>query len=147
MKKTLGELMHMLDSTNPRERTLALTYIGKQRLYNALEACVASLKDDDDETRAMAAWALDRMGIPASAAVPALLDALRDPVFGVRSNAGWALVHLARRTLPHVVVPDVIDVLRDSDSPDARQMAYLVLHNIGGEDAHEAIARYWRRQS
>lgn len=145
MKKTLAQLLHMLDSENPRERTLALTYIGKQRMYSALEACVASLRDEDDETRAMAAWALDRMGIPAAAAVPALLDALRDPVFGVRSNAGWALVHLARRTMPHVVVPDVIDVLKDSESANARQMAYLVLHNIGGEAAHEAIMRYWRR--
>jgi HEAT repeat protein len=143
MKKSIAELVELLASLNPRERALGLTFVGKQRCYAMQSRTTEALMDSDDDVRAMAAWALDRLSSPAS--VPALLGALHDPVFGVRSNAGWALVHMARRLMPEMVVPDVIEVLSDSSDDNARQMAYLVLHHIGGDVAHEAIRLYWRR--
>lgn len=143
VKKTDSEIQLLLRSSNPRERSLALMFIGKQRAYAMLSVSVEALSDPEPDVRAMAAWALDRLGSPQT--VPVLLEAMHDPVFGVRSNAGWALVHMAQRIMPQVVVPDVIDVLRGSNNDDARQMAFLVLYHIGGEVAQEAIRQWWRR--
>jgi len=144
MRKSVKDILTMMQSENPRERAMALTFIGKQREYTVVQSSMMALQDPDGDVRAMAAWALDRLGVAATVAVPVLLEALYDPVFGVRSNAGWALVHLTRRTMPQLVVPEVVDILRFSDNDHARQMAYLVLHHIGGEVAREAIMRYWR---
>lgn len=144
MKKSLHDILKLLDSESAKDRALGLTYIGKQRRYNMLHQCMGCLQhDDDDKVRAMAVWALDRLGSPVT--VPILIDAMHDIMFGVRSGAGWALVHIAERTLPEMVVPDVIDVLAESGNEDARQMAYFVLSHIGGAMADDAIARYWRK--
>jgi len=142
MNKSPEELITMLEETNELKRALALKFIGKYRYLNLIDHCVESLEDPSAEVREFAAWALDQLGSPQT--VPALLNALYDPVFGVRSNAGWALVHIARRTIPNIVVPDVIDVLQDTDE-NAQQMAYLVLHHIGGETARAAIRHYWKK--
>lgn len=144
MRKTLNEILTLLESNVAKDRALGLTYVGKQRCYGVLDRCINCLQtDSDDDVRAMAAWALDRLGSPAT--VPVLLNAMYDKMFGVRSNAGWALVHLSERTLPQMVVPDVIEVLAESNNEDARQMAYFVLSHIGGASAEDAIRRYWRR--
>lgn len=143
IKKTADEVIAHLRSKDPNERRLGLMLAGKQYEYGAVPFCSrALLTEDDDEIRALAAWALDMLGSPVT--VPALVEAMHDPAFDVRSNAGWALVHVAQRTIPEIVVPEVIDVMRDSDNYDARQMAYLVLRNIGGEICQEAIRLYWR---
>lgn len=145
MNHTVNEIISYLRASSPRERCVGLMLVGKQRVSPALGLAVQALSDDNDEVRAMAAWALDMLSSPVT--VPALVEALYDPVFGVRSNAGWALVHLSHRMIPEMVVPDLIDVLRDHRNQDARQMAYLTLHHIGGELAHEAIQRYWRENN
>lgn len=90
----------------------------------------------------MAAWSLDLMGSVDS--IPALIAAMYDEHFDVRSGAGWALVHIAQRYIPVVVLPEVIDVLRDVDSPAAQEMAYLVLSRINHAEARRAIELYWR---
>ena len=143
MRMSFEQVLMMISSPNPHERSLGMKYIGKHRYRQALDVCISSLDDEDDDVRAFAAWALDQIGSPDS--IPALIDSLWDATFGVRSNAGWALVHMARRLTPHLVVPDIIDVLKDSQNQDARQMAYLILHHIGGDTAMEAIKLYWKR--
>lgn len=143
MKKSTEEVLTLLKSDQARERALGLALVGKLCCYPALEQCLLLLRDPDQEVRERAAWALDQLRSPV--AVPALIEALCDTSFGVRSNAGWALVHLAQYTVPELVVPDVIDVLSSSDDEDARQMAFLVLQYIGGETAQDAIRRYWKR--
>jgi HEAT repeat protein len=140
--KAIDQIIELSASTSPQDRALAMKIIGKYRHLGMIDYCFIAIKDMNKEVREFAAWALDRLSSPD--AVPALLFAMYDPVFGVRSNAGWALVNIARRTLPQVVVPDVIDVL-ESENEDAQQMAYLVLHHIGGTEAQAAIRRYWRR--
>jgi HEAT repeat protein len=142
MKKSFEEVMMMMSSPDATQRALGVKYIGKHRYRQAIDVCIASLSDENDEVRAFSAWALDRIGDPET--IPALIDALEDDTFGVRSNAGWALVHMARRLVAQLVIPDVVDVLRYSDNADARQMAYLVLHHIGGEDARNAMKLYWK---
>lgn len=143
MRYSLEDILNRLESDQASDRRVAMVMIGKARLYNLLDVVVATLQDDTDpEVRSMAAWSLDLMGN--AEAIPALIEALYDPAFSVRSNAGWALVHLGRRYLPQLVLPDVVDVLRDEHQPHAREMAYLVLANIHHRDAREAISKYWR---
>lgn len=141
MNKSVDDLHNQLRSDNPNDRKIALLLIGKMRLYELADDVIAMMEDDEAEVRGMAAWAIDLMGCPT--AVPALVEAMYDPAFGVRSNAGWALVHLGKRIMPQFVVPEVIEVLRDDSNADARQMAYLVLYRIGGAQAQDAIQRYW----
>ncbi len=142
MHKSFEEVMMMVSSSNADERALGLRYIGKHRYRTALDVCILSLADEHNDVRAWAAWALDQLGSPET--IPDLVAVLKDPEFGVRSNAGWALVHLARRWSDALVVPLLVDILEESTNDDARQMAYLVLHHIGGEDARRAMNDYWR---
>ncbi len=143
MNKSSAEIIALLENPSPPDRALGLALVGKQLCYPALEHCLIALQDVDQEVRERAAWALDQLSSPVC--VPSLIGALYDKAFAVRSNAGWALVHLAQRTIANVVVPDVIDVLSESNDEDARQMAFLVLQHIGGEVAQEAIKRYWKK--
>jgi HEAT repeat protein len=140
--KTYDDILPYLKSPNPRERAIGLMLVGREHLHKALGHAVRLLNDPDSEVRATAAWALDQLG--SAVTVPALISALYDSEFSVRSNAGWALVHLAQKTLPQVVVADVVEVLRDEVNYDARQMAYLVLYHIGDQTSQEAINLYWK---
>jgi hypothetical protein len=142
MRKSVEELTEYIRSDNPEERRLGLVLVGKQQEYALLPwASRLLLVDEDENIRALAAWALDKLGSPVT--VPALIEALYDPAFDVRSKAGWALVHIAERTIPLVVVPDVVEVLCNKLNADARQMAYLVLHSIGDELSQQAIEMFW----
>ena len=137
-----ARIQKYIKSRNPDERRVAMVMIGKARYHNMLDDVIHTMQHDiDNEVRAMAAWSLDLLGN--AEAVPALVDAMYDTWFGVRSNAGWALVHLAKRLLPQLVLPDVIDVLQDKDNHHAREMAYLVLTNIDDEAARQAIEQHW----
>jgi HEAT repeat protein len=143
VSKSPDDLVNQLHSTDPQDRLLAVVTIGRERMYTCIRYVEAALNDQNPEVRAMAMWALDLLGSPST--VPVLLRALYDRSFDVRSNAGWGLVHLAQRMIPALVVPELIDILRDEDNyQDARQMAYLVLSRIGGEDAESAIRQYWK---
>jgi HEAT repeat protein len=137
---SLTEILSQLGSRDPHKRAVALAVAGRLRLHTLIDKMIFALEDDNEEVRATAAWALDLVGSPVI--VPALVKALYDRSFTVRSNAGWALVHLGQRMIGQLVVPDVIEVLRDHAFPEAQQMAYLVLSRIGGKDAEEAINHY-----
>jgi HEAT repeat protein len=141
-EKSLDELRALLASKTTSDRVLALKLIAEHKHYSLSNVCIEKLRDPHRDVRSHAAWALDRMAY--IAAVPDLCTALYDPVFNVRSSAGWALIHIAMYSTPNVVVPDVIDVLLGPES-DAQQMAYIVLHHIGGETAREAIREYWSK--
>lgn len=85
------------------------------------------------DVRAAAYWAIDQLRTPE--AVPALLAGLDDPDFFVRSNAGWALVHLGA-----AMTESVQRVALHSDSDDAREMALLVLERIPASAPQRATA-------
>lgn len=141
MRKSLEEILPLLNSSKPRERELGLRCIGKYRHHNGMDWCVRAIKDDNPDVRASAAWALDQLGDPMTLDI--LVHALYDTDFSVRSNAGWALVHLARRTITQMVLPDMVEILQQREYPEARHMAYLVLFHIGDTTAQEAIETYW----
>lgn len=137
------DILRRLDSPKPEDRRVGVIMIGKGRVYPLFGYLVDAMKHDQaEDVRAMAAWGLDLMSN--AEAVPDLIDALYDEAFSVRSHAGWALVHLAQRFMPEMVVPDVIDVLKDDGKAHAQQMAYFILKRINNDAARIAIRRYWR---
>ncbi|MGJ3238194.1 MAG: HEAT repeat domain-containing protein [Anaerolineae bacterium] len=129
-------------STRLDDRRVAAIMIGKSRQYEYVPELMHLLEADTSaDVRSMAAFALDLLG--SAEAIPALITALYDSSFDVRNNAGWALVNIATRIMPQLVLPDMIDILRDESHAHARQMAYLVLSNIPHDDARSALDQYW----
>ena len=110
-----------LESFIPKKRIETLNYIAIERVNGYLEKVMEiMLQDSVNEVRERAAYALDSLND--SKALPALIEAIHDPVWGVRSSAGWALVHLG-----DIVRNDVQNVFDNSTNPDAREMAQLIL--------------------
>ncbi|MCA9549680.1 MAG: HEAT repeat domain-containing protein [Myxococcales bacterium] len=85
---------------------------------------IGQLEAADPELRRTAAWALDRARDPR--ALEALVEALGDPTFEVRSAAGWALVHLG-----DIVAPRMLTLMSTTTCEDTREMASLVLLHLG----------------
>jgi hypothetical protein len=77
----------------------------------------------DPALRARAAWALDNISSPT--AIPGLLNSLSDPDWQVRSNAGWALVHLGLSAKEGTEA-----IATTSSSAEAREMAVMVLKRL-----------------
>ena len=132
-----GEIFELLKNDSPSRQMVGLILTGKTYLYKAIPHVVRLVTSENDDVRMMATWALDKLASPMT--VPALINALHDPVFSVQSNAAWALVSIARATAPQVVVPDVVDLLREETDTPAGQMAFLVLYHIDDDDARKAI--------
>lgn len=82
------------------------------------------LSDPTRNVREAAARTLDNLNDPR--AFPDLIKAIHDPYFGVRSAAGWALVHLGEE----LVRPEMEKIYKESDNAGAREMARLVLINL-----------------
>lgn len=135
MHRTPDQLLALLESPAAKDRKLGLLWIAHYENHDFLGDVLKLLLDADPQVRERAAWTLDQLENPA--AIPALIDALYDDEFGVRSNAGWALVHLGEQ-----VVAQVIEVLQ-ADYEPARQMAYQVLVRMESPSARDAIRRYW----
>lgn len=135
------EIFALLRSEVSSRQVVGLILVGKTYLYKAIPHVVRLLTSNNEDVRITAAWTLDQLASPMT--VPALLNALRDPVFSVQSNAAWALVSIAKATVPQVVVPDVVEILREETDEPAGQMAFLVLYHIDDDYAREAIELYW----
>lgn len=118
--------VHMLlYSTDWEDREKALVEIALSGSAEHFErVSELMLSDPMDEVRERAAWALDNLNDERS--LSALINAIHDRRFGVRSAAGWALVHLGEK----LVRPEMERVYRDSKSSGAREMAILVLQNL-----------------
>ena len=115
----------LLWSTSAEDRLRGLRSAAlKAKEPQHLERLVELLRDDPDERiREVAARALDALGD--IRAKDGLLAALEDPVWSVRSQAGWGLVHLG-----NAVLEDVLRVALTVKNPDAVQMARLVLDRL-----------------
>jgi len=90
-----------LRDSSPTVRSRGSEALGKRSGPEVVAALARALKDPDDDVRLNASVGLWNQGPEATAAVPALLDALDDRVFGVR---GWAMSELSRmpETAPRV---------------------------------------------
>jgi len=80
----------------------------------AVPGLITALKHEDSNVRIWAAWALTKIGPPAKAAVPALIDSLRDKI-GSRNRS--IIAEALGRIGPAAkeAVPALIDALGDSD--------------------------------
>ena len=74
-----------LQDSSPTVRSRGAEDLGKRSGPEVVAALARALKDPDDDVRLNASVGLWNQGPEATTAVPALLDALDDPVFGVRA--------------------------------------------------------------
>ena len=119
------DIASLLNSEDKEDRRRALIEIAVRDYAEYFEWVIElMLFDPMDDVREMAAWALD--GLNDSQAFPALIEAIHDRSFGVRSAAGWALVHLGAE----VVQADMKRLEKESDNAGAREMARLVLQYL-----------------
>jgi len=123
-----------LRDPSPTVRSRGAEALGKRSGPEVVAALAGALKDPDDDVRLNASVGLWNQGPEATAAVPALLDALDDRAFGVR---GWAMSELARmpETAPRVV-PRLVEAAakRTEDKRSAIDALFWF-----GEDAAPAV--------
>jgi HEAT repeat protein len=92
-KEVVKKLVEALKDPDPDVRQnlgAALAKIGP----DAIEPLVEALKGDNPDRRAGAAYTLGLIGPPAKAALPALLEALKDESVEVRRQASYAVARL-----------------------------------------------------
>jgi hypothetical protein len=130
LKKLMEPVRLMVDiraglaDQSPEARARALLHVAHTKDSSFLDDVMwLVLTDPEAVVRERAAWVLDNLRDMRAKEV--LLQALRDNTWGVRSNAGWGLVHLGQG-----VADDVQRVAATSDNPDAREMARLVLKRL-----------------
>jgi hypothetical protein len=123
-RPNIKEITERLKSSDKSDRINALTEIAVFQLSDLLEQSIdIMLNDPRSEVRERAAWTIDNL--KDERALAALIQAIHDDAFGVRSAAGWGLVHLGEKVIPHMK-----GILQTSDNPRAREMADLVLMNL-----------------
>jgi HEAT repeat protein len=123
-----------LQDSSPTVRSRGAEALGKRSGPEVVAALTRAVKDPDDDVRLNASVGLWNQGPEATAAVPALLDALDDPVFGVRA---WAMRELSRmpETAPRAV-PRLVEAVakRTEDRGSAIEALFWF-----GEDAAPAV--------
>ncbi len=118
------EIICCLRDRNSDRRHRGLMEIAHDKNFHHKDAVAEiMLHDKEDPIRALAAWVLDELNLPES--VPYLLQALTDPFWEVRSNAGWALVHLG----PDVAYP-LNSFIAENGDQEAVEMARLVVERV-----------------
>lgn len=123
-RPNIAEITEKIKSSNKSDRISALTEIAIFQLADLLELSTnIMLNDPIPEVRERAAWTIDNL--KDERALPALIKAIHDDSFSVRSAAGWGLVHLGEK-----VIPFMKEIRQTSDNSGARQMANLVLMNL-----------------
>lgn len=123
-----------LRDSSPTVRSRGAKALGKRSGPEVVAALTRAVKDPDEDVRLNASVGLWNQGPEATAAVPALLDALDDPVFGVRA---WAMRELSRmpETAPRVV-PRLVEAVAKRTEDRGRAIDALFWF---GEDAAPAV--------
>lgn len=123
-----------LRDSSPTVRSRGAEALGTRSGPKVVAALAGALKDPDDDVRLNASVGLWNQGPFAEAAVPALLDALDDRVFGVRA---WSMSELARmpETAPRVV-PRLVEAMAKR-AEDKRSVIDALFWF--GEDAGPAV--------
>ena len=120
----IKDITDRIKSSDKSDRISALTEVAIFQLSDLLEPSIdIMLRDPLPEVRERAAWTIDNL--KDERALTALVQAIHDDAFGVRSAAGWGLVHLGNKVIPYMK-----EILQTSDSPRAREMADLVMMNL-----------------
>ena len=121
------------DSADPDARAAAIVYLGENRYAPAVPHLSALVRQADPGTRYLAAKALGDIGDEAEAALPTLLDALRDNDMFLRAGITGALIKIGPPA-----APGLTKALFDPSSA-VRRAACKALGKIGSERAVPAL--------
>jgi HEAT repeat protein len=126
-----------LRDSSPIVRSRGAEALAKQEGPKVVAALARALKDPDDDVRLNAAVGLWNQGPEATVAVPALLDALDDPIYGVR---GWAMGELARipGTAPRAV-PRFVDAMAERTEDRSNAIDALFWYGAAAAPAIPAL--------
>lgn len=123
-RPNIREIRDKVESSSVDDRLFALSQIAIFKMEDFLETVInLMLTDPSSEVREKAAWAVDNLRD--ERALPALVKAIHDNAFVVRSAAGWGLVHLGNKVIPHMQ-----EIIEKSDDRRAKEMAGLVLSHL-----------------
>ncbi len=114
-------------------RAAAIVYLGEKRYAPAVPHLIELLREADPGTRYLSAKALGQIGDEAEAAVPTLLDALRDNDMFLRAGITGALIKIGPPA-----VPGLTKALFDPSSA-VKRAACKALGKIGSERAVPAL--------
>ena len=129
------------DPGNASKATLAereaIEALGKKALHSAAAEArlIAALSHGDQDVRGHASWGLGRMAPKTAGAIPALINALGDPIWSVQHNAAWALLKFEK-----VAVKPLLVATRDKE-PRRAVRACAALLDLGYEPQLEIDAR------
>ena len=115
------------------ERAAAVVYLGENRYAPAVPQLTELLRESDPGTRYLAAKALGQIGDEAEAALPTLLNALRDHDMFLRAGITGALIKIGPPA-----VPGLTNALFDPSSA-VKRAACKALGKIGSERAVPAL--------
>src|SRR6266508_547168 len=123
-RPNVEEISKLITKGNTDDRLSAISKIAIFNIKDLLDTTIdAMLHDLSPLVRERAAWALDNLND--ERALSALITAIHDENFGVRSAAGWGLVHWGDRVIPYMQ-----EIIEKDENADAKQMARLVLENL-----------------
>ena len=114
-------------------RATAIVYLGERRYAPAVPRLTELVRHADPGTRYLAAKALGQIGDEAEAALPTLLDALRDNDMFLRAGITGALIRIGPPA-----VPGLTRALFDPSSA-VKRAACKALGKIGSERAVPAL--------
>ncbi len=132
----LEKLRVALDSNDRDQRLRAVRRLEEIGGRGAVRALIKALRAEDWRVREEAAGVLGRLH--AVAAVPALLEALRQARPGPFGNNSGAAIVQALRTMGAEAVPVLIDAF-DDDNLRLRSVIVDILGTVGGPDALSAL--------
>ena len=132
--QTVGEAWATLNNGEDAEaRAAAIVYLGENRYAPAVRHLTELVRQSDPGTRYLAAKALGQIGDEAEAALPTLLDALRDNDMFLRAGITGALIKIGPPA-----VPGLTKALFDPSSA-VKRAACKALGKIGSERAVPAL--------
>jgi hypothetical protein len=123
-RPNMMDIRRLMASENTEDRLAGLSQIAVFKIKDLLDTTTeVMLHDGSPLVRERAAWALDNLND--RRALSALITALHDENFGVRSAAGWGLVHLGE-----IVMPYMREVIEQDENLNAKQMARFIVSNL-----------------
>lgn len=123
-KPNVQEILDKAKSSHKEDRLQALLEIRVFQIDDLLDLVIdLMLHDEFAEVRESAAVTIDNL--KDERALAALIQAMCDSTFGVRSSVGWGLVHLGNKVIPYMQ-----EIIEKSDNEGAKEMAHFVLINL-----------------
>ncbi len=125
--------LELQDGADAEARAAAIVYLGENRYAPAVPQLTELVRESDPGTRYLAAKALGQLGDEAEAALPTLLEALRDNDMFLRAGITGALIKIGPPA-----APGLTKALFDPSNA-VKRAACKALGKIGSERAVPAL--------